>query len=465
MFDRFEKWLIDNGAKFPGLYFKMYGPDQRGVHCKQDIDRNRRIMYVPLKCLITDQMARQTKTGSLLISIEKRLSAPNHNQIIVFMLEDMMKKDSFFKPYYDILPKDVSNFPVFWTDKEVEYLKGSTLGGEIQQRREKIRNDYNIIGGLIPGFFDNFTFEKFLWCRTIVGSRNFTITIDGSKRTSMVRSCSVCSERSVLEIESFHLFEHLTNIQTQVPQADMLNHYRPRETSWTFENDIRCFTITSLKPLKRGQQVMDSYGKKCNSKFLLHYGFAVELNREANGVCLNKIALKAKLRDEDPALREKLFLSPRQKKVNVSMSHQSKETREALGFMRIVVATPDECRVMGKNHVGVVSVRNEVAAIRAVAEMCEKRLKGYPTTWEEDKTMLQKLKPFTNKRNALVVIAGEKEICHMWIRVAREIAEINDKSSSPTERTKRVTSTYSGRDDDVARFVLSLNRSLILRGC
>jgi len=435
VFDRFEKWLIDNGAKFPGLYFKMYGPDQRGVHCKQDIDRNRRIMYVPLKCLITDQMARQTKTGQLLISIEKRLSAPNHNQIIVFMLEDMMKKDSFFKPYYDILPKDVTNFPVFWTDKEVGYLKGSTLSGEIQQRREKIRNDYNIIGGLIPGFFDNFTFEKFLWCRTIVGSRNFTITIDGSKRTSMV------------------------------PQADMLNHYRPRETSWTFENDIRCFTITSLKPLKRGQQVMDSYGKKCNSKFLLHYGFAVELNREANGVCLNKIALKAKLRDEDPALREKLFLSPRQKKVNVSMSHQSKETREALGFMRIVVATPDECRVMGKNHVGVVSVRNEVAAIKAVAVMCENRLKGYPTSWEEDKKRLQTLKPFTNERNALVVIAGEKEICHMWIRVAREIAEITDKSSSPTERTKRVTSTYSGRDDDVARFVLSLNRSLILRGC
>lgn len=210
---------------------------------------------------------------------------------------------------------------------------------------------------------------------------------------------------------------------------------------------------------------MDSYGKKCNSKFLLHYGFAVELNREANGVCLNKIGLQAKLRDEDPALREKLFLSPRVKKVQVSMSHQSKETREALGFMRIVVATPDECRVMGKNHVGVVSVRNEVAAIKALAQTCETRLKGYPTTWEEDKKLLRELAPFTNERNALVVIAGEKEICHMWIQVAREIYEITENSSSPTERTKRVTSKYSGRDDDVARFILSLNRSLILRGC
>ena len=113
-----------------------------------------------------------------------------------------LKKDSFFKPYYDILPKDVTNFPVFWTDKEIGYLKGSSLPGEIRQRREKIRNDYNIIGGLIPGFFDNFTFEKFLWCRTIVGSRNFTITIDGSKRTSMVRKYSTLIFKSFVKKKS-----------------------------------------------------------------------------------------------------------------------------------------------------------------------------------------------------------------------------------------------------------------------
>jgi histone-lysine N-methyltransferase SETD3 len=30
-----------------------------------------------------------------------------------------------------------------------------------------------------------------------------------------------------------------------VPQADMLNHYRPRETKWTFEDDKQAFTITT----------------------------------------------------------------------------------------------------------------------------------------------------------------------------------------------------------------------------
>lgn len=42
--------------------------------------------------------------------------------------------------------------------------------------------------------------------------------------------------------------------------------------------------MTSLKVIKDGAQVFDSYGKKCNSKFLLHYGFTIESNREVRGL-------------------------------------------------------------------------------------------------------------------------------------------------------------------------------------
>ena len=71
----------------------------------------------------------------------------------------------------------------------------------------------------------------------------------------------------------------------------MLNHFRPRETSWTFDNSQQGFTMTSLKSLSSGQQIMDSYGKKCNSKFLMHYGFAIENNREEDGKCQNEMPL------------------------------------------------------------------------------------------------------------------------------------------------------------------------------
>jgi hypothetical protein len=75
----------------------------------------------------------------------------------------------------------------------------------------------------------------------------------------------------------------------------MLNHYRPRETSWTFAQSLNAFTMTSLSPLVEGQQVMDSYGKKCNSRFLLHYGFAIEENVEEDGSCPNEVPIRLKL--------------------------------------------------------------------------------------------------------------------------------------------------------------------------
>ena len=44
-------------------------------------------------------------------------------------------------------------------------------------------------------------------------------------------------------------------------------------------NVLQAFTMTSLKTIRNGAQVFDSNGKKCNSKFLLHYGFNIESNR------------------------------------------------------------------------------------------------------------------------------------------------------------------------------------------
>mmetsp|Transcript_34560 Transcript_34560/g.6225 ORF Transcript_34560/g.6225 Transcript_34560/m.6225 type:complete len:93 (+) Transcript_34560:1036-1314(+) len=61
----------------------------------------------------------------------------------------------------------------------------------------------------------------------------------------------------------------------------MLNHRRPRQTNWTFDQDRYGFIIESIEDIPRGEEVMDSYGKKCNSRFLLNYGFIVR-NNDAN---------------------------------------------------------------------------------------------------------------------------------------------------------------------------------------
>lgn len=61
-----------------------------------------------------------------------------------------------------------------------------------------------------------------------------------------------------------------------VPYADMLNHHLPKQTSWFYCNESEGFVIQSLKEIPIGNQIFDSYGQKCNSRFLLNYGFTLE---------------------------------------------------------------------------------------------------------------------------------------------------------------------------------------------
>lgn len=70
-----------------------------------------------------------------------------------------------------------------------------------------------------------------------------------------------------------------------VAYADMLNHKRPRQTTWTYTDDMAGFIIEATEDIKRGEQVYDSYGRKCNSRFLLNYGF-INLNNDADEVPL-----------------------------------------------------------------------------------------------------------------------------------------------------------------------------------
>lgn len=88
----------------------------------------------------------------------------------------------------------------------------------------------------------------------LVASRNFSIEINGKETDALV------------------------------PFSDMMNHRRPRDTVWTYDDEQQAFTVTTLRSILPGEEVYDSYGKKCNSRYLLNYGFTVE-----NNTGLNKI--------------------------------------------------------------------------------------------------------------------------------------------------------------------------------
>ena len=48
-----------------------------------------------------------------------------------------------YKYYFDLLPKDFKNFPVFYTKEELEYLKGSPFLSQILEKKKDMKIDYN----------------------------------------------------------------------------------------------------------------------------------------------------------------------------------------------------------------------------------------------------------------------------------------------------------------------------------
>src|SRR4051812_31982712 len=113
----------------------------------------------------------------------------------------------------------------------------------------------------------------------------------------------------------------------------MLNHRRPKQTSWFYSEENKGFIIESLEDIKRGEQVCDSYGRKCNSRFLLNYGF-INMDNDANEVA---VRVPFDPDDESIPIKERMLGEPMSAKTfRILANIEEENTVEFMGFIRFV---------------------------------------------------------------------------------------------------------------------------------
>lgn len=128
-FDKMFAWMKHDGAEFGKLKLRYYAPDYRGVHAARDIKKGETILYVPKKEIITLEMAMESPIGVLMAgkNLRNRLLSPKHSFLATFLMQERRKPDSYFKEFIDILPKNFTNFPIFYTAEERKWLEGSAM--------------------------------------------------------------------------------------------------------------------------------------------------------------------------------------------------------------------------------------------------------------------------------------------------------------------------------------------------
>ena len=400
LYINFLKELYKNNAFFPKLEIQFFSDNYRGVIAKSPIKKDEIILSIPKECLISLELVLETEYGKKIGEIMfNELTSPKHCLLSSFILFE--KNNPKWKFYFDLLPKDFSNFPIFYTDDELKYLKGSPFLNQILDKKSDMKKDYLKLCEYIP-LFNQFTFDEFMEARMIISSRIFGISINNNKTDVLV------------------------------PYADLLNHKRPRQTQWYYDDKINSFVIQATEDILLGKEIFDSYGKKTNGRFLLNYGFAVENNDSAEYV-LNII-----FNDCYPLYDIKKQYLKNEKKIKIfylNINLYESQIIELLSFLRFCMFDGDindllklthcndknyiytyDNNIFGFGYIPPVNIEIEINVLKKLKILLIQALNQYPTTIEQDKKIYKEDKNISfNYKNCLLLTISEKNVIDYYI--------------------------------------------------
>ena len=201
----------------------------------------------------------------------------------------------------------------------------------------------------------------------------------------------------------------------------MLNHKRPRETYWNFDDACNSFVIKGAANIKKGEEVFDSYGIKCNSRFLLNYGFTLENNED------NEFKIILILNESSPFFKEKMAFLGRKnitKKFSLVLNQADNKIIPFLSFLRFILYNKSNFKDIDTSKP--ISLQNEIVLFNKLKEIMITYLSKYPTTLDYDIEYFKKNKNNMecNEYNCYVIRIGEKKILNYYLNMANDILEL-----------------------------------------
>ena len=262
-----------------------------------------------------------------------------------------------------------------------------------------MNQDYIILCSVIKDFI-RFSYVNFCKARMIVSSRMFGVKINNKKTDALV------------------------------PYADMLNHKKPRQTNWNYEDIHQAFIVQAFENIPAGCEVFDSYGKKCNSRFLLNYGFTIENNDT------NEIRIEVILVDDGSELfkqKNAILKSNTSRKFNLKRDLEDTQTGLLFSFLRFIVLNENELNdfknYKAESKLGPISIVNELMALEKLKKIMYVLLSNYGSTLQENVDYLNKNRNQMtfNEFNCYVMKISEMEIIQYYFDLATYCPKLFNK--------------------------------------
>ena len=310
----FKKWLIDNGAVFQkNLDFPYtYGPFHIiGCKCISDINDDEGILLVPKNLMIIGKEL--TYINKLIEEIKEEISEEEDLSTLFLTLNLYLEKDhkdSFFRPYLDLIFTNRDYFAT-WTDDNLLELHNSYMAQSIRNLLYEIEQMYQLL--IKCKAFSKMTKEEYSFCYFQVISRQFYLD---QKNSALVPLADLLNHNSVSihyeiydgENMVFKYSDHFTIEEdikidirpTYLKEIPIINptynklqpivvnkdkdKYESNEIYETDEDDIIvnlkmndyfCISTSMKQKMSKNSQAFNNYCDINNKSLLKYYGFCL----------------------------------------------------------------------------------------------------------------------------------------------------------------------------------------------
>ena len=239
-----EKVIPDESSKY-----------NRIMKSNKKIAKNELISFIPEKIILSS-------INPLLNSICRNAYGLYHTSdlecITLFITFDKFNKSSFFKPYYDYLPKfDMKYLPTSYSDEKLKLYDELEFDLHVGISNNKLKNAYNEqVEKILNKKGIKNPFEEFKYNYEIVKSRNFARP--GSEFFFDLNSC--------------------------VPFIELFNHDNNYNTDYEYDEKNKGFILKAVRDIIAGEELTVSYGNESNINLFMTYGFTLNYNKFKNSI-------------------------------------------------------------------------------------------------------------------------------------------------------------------------------------
>uniref|UniRef100_A0ABM5EU63 N-lysine methyltransferase SETD6 n=1 Tax=Pogona vitticeps TaxID=103695 RepID=A0ABM5EU63_9SAUR len=253
----FLRWCADGGLELsPKICVSREGTvADYGLVASEDLEAGEVLFTVPRTLLLSQH------TSPIASLLEKEQSSLESQSgwvpLLLSLLHESTDSSSFWRPYFSLWPSFTGlDHPMFWSSEErVRLLRGTGIPEAVDKDLASIQVEYaSIILPFMKAHPETFNPQVH--------------TLELYKR--LVAFVMAYSFQEPLDEEEED--EKEPNPPVMVPLADLLNHVANHNANLEYSPEF--LQMVTTQPVRKGQEVFNTYGQMANWQLFHMYGFA-----------------------------------------------------------------------------------------------------------------------------------------------------------------------------------------------